>query len=436
MTDLRTGEVDAVAIVGLACRVPGAADPGAFWRLLRAGRDAVGAVPDGSPHRSRWAPGRVPRPRRRVRPGVLRHLPARGRCHGPAAAARAGTGLGGAGGRRDPARATSRGSRTGVFVGAIWDDYASLLHRRGATRRPSTPCTGLHRSIIANRVSYVLGLRGPSIDRRHRPVVRRWSPSTWPARACAAASATLGARRRGQPQPGRGEHRGRGRGVRRAVPGRPLLHLRRARQRLRPRRGRRRRRAQAARPTPSPTATACYCVIRGSAVNNDGGGDGLTAPSIDGAGGRAARRRTRTAGVDPRRRPVRRAARHRHPASATRSRPPRSAPCSAPAARPTAAAGRLGEDQHRPPRRRRRHRRPDQDRARASQHGELPPSLNFATPNPRHPARRAGPARCSELDACPAWPRRPAGRRRQLVRHGRHQLPRRAVRHATGRIRR
>jgi 3-oxoacyl-[acyl-carrier-protein] synthase II len=35
-----------VALVGLACRFPGAADLEEFWSLLKAGRDAVGEIPD------------------------------------------------------------------------------------------------------------------------------------------------------------------------------------------------------------------------------------------------------------------------------------------------------------------------------------------------------------------------------------------------------
>src|SRR5260370_26737607 len=35
-----------VALVGLACRFPGAADLQGFWSLLKAGRDAVGEIPD------------------------------------------------------------------------------------------------------------------------------------------------------------------------------------------------------------------------------------------------------------------------------------------------------------------------------------------------------------------------------------------------------
>src|SRR2546423_3888204 len=39
-----------VAIVGISCRLPRAADPEAFWQLLRDGVDAVSRVPAG-----RWA---------------------------------------------------------------------------------------------------------------------------------------------------------------------------------------------------------------------------------------------------------------------------------------------------------------------------------------------------------------------------------------------
>src|SRR6185437_9925347 len=38
-----------IAIVGMACRFPGASDPEAFWRLLRDGVDAISEVP-----RDRW----------------------------------------------------------------------------------------------------------------------------------------------------------------------------------------------------------------------------------------------------------------------------------------------------------------------------------------------------------------------------------------------
>ena len=59
---------------------------------------------------------------------------------------------------------------TGVFVGAIAGDYADLAREQqgGPTRHA---LTGLHRSLIANRVSYALGLARPQHDARHRPVL-------------------------------------------------------------------------------------------------------------------------------------------------------------------------------------------------------------------------------------------------------------------------
>src|SRR6185437_2045449 len=54
-------------------------------------------------------------------------------------------------------------SKAGVFIGAIADDYAALVHQRGLDAITAHSMTGLQRSFIANRVSYALGLRGPSL---------------------------------------------------------------------------------------------------------------------------------------------------------------------------------------------------------------------------------------------------------------------------------
>ncbi|MEU6557714.1 SDR family NAD(P)-dependent oxidoreductase [Streptomyces sp. NPDC046915] len=56
-----------------------------------------------------------------------------------------------------------RGERVGVFAGVIQDDYAALTRAAGAGRFGTFTSTGLHRSIVANRVSYFLGLTGPSL---------------------------------------------------------------------------------------------------------------------------------------------------------------------------------------------------------------------------------------------------------------------------------
>ena len=86
---------------------------------------------------------------------------------------------------------TLAGSRTGVFVGAIWDDYAALAHRQG-------PDGGhpAHHDRPAPQHHRQPGLVPPGPARAepdggHRRSPPRWSPCTWPARACGAASADL-----------------------------------------------------------------------------------------------------------------------------------------------------------------------------------------------------------------------------------------------------
>lgn len=52
--ELEEGASEPIAIIGMASRFPGAKDVGAFWDLLRTGRDAVGTMSD-----DRWFSGRV-----------------------------------------------------------------------------------------------------------------------------------------------------------------------------------------------------------------------------------------------------------------------------------------------------------------------------------------------------------------------------------------
>ncbi|MEU5959550.1 beta-ketoacyl synthase N-terminal-like domain-containing protein, partial [Streptomyces sp. NPDC047525] len=55
------------------------------------------------------------------------------------------------------------GTRTSVFVGTIRSDYESLIGQHGSSVITQHTMTGVNRGIIANRVSYHLGLRGPSL---------------------------------------------------------------------------------------------------------------------------------------------------------------------------------------------------------------------------------------------------------------------------------
>ncbi|MEU9478101.1 SDR family NAD(P)-dependent oxidoreductase [Streptomyces sp. NPDC048191] len=155
---------EAVAVIGMACRLPQADSPQAFWQLLREGGDAVVPAPE---HRwpadgdRTWYGAFLDQvdgfdatffgisPREAVETDPQQRLVLE---LGWEVLENAGI---------VPARI--RDSRTGVFVGAIWDDYADLLGRRGPDGSTSHTVTGTHRSIIANRVSYVLGLHGPSL---------------------------------------------------------------------------------------------------------------------------------------------------------------------------------------------------------------------------------------------------------------------------------
>ncbi|MFC0541239.1 acyltransferase domain-containing protein [Kutzneria chonburiensis] len=149
-----------IAVVGIACRLPGAADPEQFWRLLDAGRDAITEPPDG-----RW-PGATEFRRGGFIADVDRFDAAFFDISPLEAAA------------MDPQQRLAlelswealenariapdslRGSGTAVVVGAINGDYALLHSKLGAGPHS---LTGTHRSLIANRVSYLLGLTGPSL---------------------------------------------------------------------------------------------------------------------------------------------------------------------------------------------------------------------------------------------------------------------------------
>src|SRR4051812_4780071 len=169
-----------------------------------------------------------------------------------------------------------RGAAAGVFLGAIAGDYATLADRHGPAAVDRYTAVGLYRSIIANRISYALGLGGPSLT------------------VDAAQSASLVAVHLACESIRRGESE-------LALAG--GVHLN-----LDPRSALSAARAGALSPTgrcfafdsradgfvrgegggvvvlkPLKSARAdgdhVYCVIRGSAANNDGGGPSLTSPS-------------------------------------------------------------------------------------------------------------------------------------------------------------
>lgn len=166
-----------IAIVGIGCRFPGGADsPDAYWRLLDEGQDVIREVPAGrwdidayynpDPSRpgkmsTRWGGfldqvdqfepqffGIAPReaasmdPQQRLLLEVaweaLEHSG-----HAPDRLAK---------------------SRTGVFIGICGSDYYQLLMGAPAGASNTYLATGTTHSVAAGRISYVLGLQGPSMS--------------------------------------------------------------------------------------------------------------------------------------------------------------------------------------------------------------------------------------------------------------------------------
>ncbi|MCI0526765.1 MAG: polyketide synthase, partial [Nitrospira sp.] len=166
--------MEPIAIIGIGCRFPGAKDPEAFWQLLRNGIDAITEVPA-----ERWDPRSLYHSDLKV-PGKMNT------CWGgfleqvdqfdlqffkifPWEAV-----------RMDPqqrlllevtwealedaGQVVERlaGTRTGVFIGIAPGDYGRMQLRDPNLINAYTN-TGNFLSIAANRISYLFDFRGPSI---------------------------------------------------------------------------------------------------------------------------------------------------------------------------------------------------------------------------------------------------------------------------------
>lgn len=166
---------NAVAVIGIGCRFPGGADsPEALWALLKDGRDVVGPIPEG-----RWSleplydatPG-TPGKMYTREGGFLEHIdlfdaaffgisPREARSMDPQQRLVLEVGLQ----ALDAAGVDYKhlvGSRTGVFLGVSGSDYGRMLFRR-RDALDLYAGTGAAPSIAANRLSYFLGIQGPSI---------------------------------------------------------------------------------------------------------------------------------------------------------------------------------------------------------------------------------------------------------------------------------
>ncbi|MDG4752673.1 SDR family NAD(P)-dependent oxidoreductase [Micromonospora sp. WMMD718] len=148
-----------IAVVGMAGRFPGAADLDEYWRLLMTGACVTGAPPPGRESSPGW-PGGYLDAITRFDASFFGISPREARLMDPQqrllletawqAVEHAGY---------DPRRLA--GTATGVFAAATLHDYSELLKDAGEETAGHT-ITGHVHSIIANRVSYLLDLTGPS----------------------------------------------------------------------------------------------------------------------------------------------------------------------------------------------------------------------------------------------------------------------------------
>ncbi|MGV9970169.1 SDR family NAD(P)-dependent oxidoreductase [Nocardia beijingensis] len=159
-----------IAIVGMGCRFPGGAEsPQQYWDLLTSGRDAIVEAPE-----SRWpvadsAPRRARR-RAGLLAGPIDAMDAEFFGIAPREAA-----------SMDPQQrlvlevawaamedaalvpGSPAAARTGVFLGVSWQEYQRTITPDWVSSVDAHTLTGTMSSIVAGRVSYVLGLRGPAV---------------------------------------------------------------------------------------------------------------------------------------------------------------------------------------------------------------------------------------------------------------------------------
>ncbi len=161
-----------VAVVGIGCRLPGGIEnPEEFWALLTEGRDVVSEVPAERWDADEWSGGPQQQGRSSTRWGgfltdvstfdaaLFRLSPAEAEAMDPQQRLVLETTWSALEDAGCPPLSLA-GTRTGVFFGSMFSEYAAATGRL-AVDTVSHTATGTDGSIIPARVAYTLGLEGP-----------------------------------------------------------------------------------------------------------------------------------------------------------------------------------------------------------------------------------------------------------------------------------
>ncbi len=150
---------EGIAIVGMSCRFPNADSPEAFWQLLRDGVDAITTFPSNRGHdNSQWG-GLLKEIDRfdaeffNISPREAEYLDPQQRLTLEVAWEALEYGA--------IAPKSLAGTQTGVFIGVATNDYVQQVN--DLNHSSAYLGTGTASSLVANRLSYYLDLRGPSL---------------------------------------------------------------------------------------------------------------------------------------------------------------------------------------------------------------------------------------------------------------------------------
>jgi acyl transferase domain-containing protein len=176
LQEMERQQTEPIAVIGLGCRIPGAEDgPDAFWQLLAEGRNSIREVPGDRWDAAAYYDANIEAPGRMCTKwgGFLSAIDQFDAPFFGIAAREANT--------MDPQQRILlevcwealehaghsprklAGTATGVFVGICATDYQTMLLARGEEAIDAYLASGTAPSIAAGRISYTLGLQGPSM---------------------------------------------------------------------------------------------------------------------------------------------------------------------------------------------------------------------------------------------------------------------------------